>query len=428
MEGVDFRLMNALVSSKNVFGKVRILSSKSELHRMLLMSALSNQRTLIQFYGEPSQDVLATANCLNMAGAKVVFDKNLISVTPIKERADGVVKINCKESGSTLRFILPIFSAMGLNYQVEVEGRLSSRPLSPLYEIMAQNGVTLSDKNSYPLNVSGRLNGTDYVIDGSVSSQFITGLLMALPLSEGGGRVTIIGEFQSKPYVDITVDIMRKFGVEVKQENNSYVVSGGGYISPKDLTAGGDWSNTAFFACLGAISGKVQIEGLDFDSKQGDKRVADILSRFGAKVSVCEGVLTVCKNQLNAIDIDVKDIPDLVPALAVVASVAKGVTTFFNGQRLRLKESDRIKSTVDMINSLGGNAKESADGLIIQGRDTLEGGTVDGYNDHRIVMASAIACAVCKEQVKIMGAQAVNKSFPQFFNELQKIGVCFKEI
>jgi len=409
---------------------VQILSSKSELHRLLMLSALCADKTetSIAFVGKPSKDVLATIDCMNIGGASIVENNSVFYSMPINNRPLYPITVSCNESGSTLRFLLPVFSALGKKYTVLVNGRLSSRPLSPMYELLTQNGVTLSRNGVYPLSVYGKFTGGDLSIDGSVSSQFITGLLMALPLTEKGGSVTVTGDFQSRPYVDITVDAMKKFGVEVVVDGNKYIVPKTDYVSPGDIKAGGDWSNSAFFLVAGAIGGNVTVSGLDMDSKQGDKAIVDILKAFGANVEVLSDSIKVSKSKLKAIDVDAKDIPDMVPALAVLASVADGKTRIYNAQRLRIKESDRIKSVVEMINNLGGEAEETDDGMIITGKQFLTGGTVSSYNDHRIAMSASVASVVCKNTVTVLGAEAVNKSYPEFYEKIKALGSNVKEI
>ena len=422
--------MNVSVTTEKYSGEVEILSSKSELHRLLMLSALcsDNTETSITFVGKPSKDVLATIDCMNIGGASIVENNNVFYSMPINNRPLYPITVSCNESGSTLRFLLPVFSALGKRYTVLVNGRLSSRPLSPMYELLTENGVTLSTNGVYPLSVYGKFTGGDLTIDGSVSSQFITGLLMALPLTENGGSVTVTGDFQSRPYVDITIDAMKKFGVNVMIEGNKFIVPHADYVSPGDIKAGGDWSNTAFFLVAGALNGGVTVSGLDMESKQGDKAIVDILKSFGAKVEVENDCVKVSASTLKAIDVDAKDIPDMVPALAVLASVANGKTRIYNAQRLRIKESDRIKSVVEMINNLGGDAIETDDGMIITGKPYLTGGTVCSYNDHRIAMSASVASCVCKNGVTILGAEAVNKSYPEFYEKIKALGSSVKEI
>lgn len=422
--------MDVVITTEQYSGMTEIISSKSELHRLLMLSALCSdcRETAIAFVGKPSKDVIATVDCMNIGGASIVQNGNVFYSMPINNRPLYPITVSCNESGSTLRFLLPVFSALGKKYTVLVNGRLSSRPLSPMYELLTENGVTLSENGKYPLSVHGTFTGGALSIDGSVSSQFITGLLMALPLTPNGGSITVSGDFQSRPYVDITVDAMKTFGVNVMVDGNKYTVPKADYVCPGDIRAGGDWSNAAFFLVAGAIGGKVTVSGLDKNSKQGDKAIVEILKAFGANVDFDENGVTVSKSDLVAVDVDAKDIPDMVPSLAILASVAKGTTRIYNAQRLRIKESDRIKSVVEMVNNLGGEAHETDDGMLIVGKPYLTGGTVLSYNDHRIAMSAAVASVVSKAPVIIKGAEAVSKSFPEFYERIKEIGSDVKEI
>ena len=419
--------MNLKVNANKIQGKVDILSSKSELHRILIISALSNEQTAIDYVGVLSKDVLATISCLTELGANIQVSDSKIFVSPIKKVSTNA-KLNCFESGSTLRFMLPVVAFLGANSEFFVQGRLASRPITPIYNLLKCAGVNLSQEGVYPLKCSGKVNTNQFTISGEVSSQFISGLLMAIGYTGLGGKVVVTGDFQSKPYVDITTQIMQKFDVGVDFKDNTYIVENKSYTSPKNIKAGGDWSNSAFFACLGALSGQVSINGLDLDSAQGDKQIVQILNQFGAITSFENGLLTVKKNTLNGIKISVKDIPDLVPAIAIVGCFSNGETIIYDGNRLRLKESDRIKSVVDMINSIGGNAQERADGIKIIGKSRVKGGLVNCYNDHRIVMASAIATALCDNGVQIIDAQAVEKSYVDFFEQIKLLGVNAVEV
>lgn len=409
-------------------GRVKVISSKSVLHRLLIMSALADKKTTISYSCKLSKDVLATIDCLTSAGSEIVVneEKEIIEVTPLKISKEKFT-INCKESGSTLRFILPVFCALGLNFEVLVEGRLSSRPLSPLYEILVLNGVKMSENGVYPLSVSGKLDLKEVQINGNVSSQFISGLLMASAIL-GGGKIKVLPPFESKPYVYITTEVMSYFGVKVAEYKDEFEVDKTKIISPKVIDAEGDWSNGGFLLSLGALVSKVEIVGLKSASTQGDREIARLLSLFGTKVEKGENLYVAEKGELNGQVIDASLIPDLVPILAVVGAVSKGRTEIVNAGRLRLKESDRISSVVNMINSLGGRAEERSDGIVIRGVERLKGGVVNSFNDHRIVMASAIACAKCDECVIIENANAVDKSYPEFFEVLKDLGFKVKEI
>lgn len=254
--------------------------------------------------------------------------------------------------------------------------------------------------DSFPIEIEGKLTKGKYTLDGSVSSQFITGLLLALP-NIGGGEIEVTGQMQSASYIDITLSVMEKFGVKVEKKENKFIVPDKKFTSA-NLTAEGDWSNAAFFLAAG-----VEVENLDMNSHQGDKKIVQVLEKL---------------NESGDIEIDVSDIPDLVPIIAVKSAVRKGRTSIINAERLKLKESDRILSTVSMINNLGGNATGTENSIIIDGKEKLSGGTVDSFNDHRIVMASAIAAQYSENNVIINGAEAVNKSYPEFFEDYKKLG------
>ena len=251
---------------------------------------------------------------------------------------------------------------------------------------------------------------------------------MSLPLIANNGKVVVTGDFQSQSYVDITIDAMQKFGAVVTKTGRTYEVKCDQYQSKSDLKAGGDWSNGAFALVCGALSELgVKVTGLEQNSKQGDKKILDVLAQIGANITIENDGITIKKGSLMPIEIDVGDIPDLVPIIAVICSVCAGTSKIKNVRRLRLKESDRVQSVIEMINALGGDAYEQDDCIYINGVEQLTGGTVDSYNDHRIVMASAIASVVCKSEVKILNANAVTKSYPNFFQVFNKIGIIGKE-
>ena len=412
--------MKAIIRPKKLSGEVEAISSKSSAHRLLICAALSDSQVSISCRGI-SKDIEATCRCLEALGAKTVFDGNKITVTPIKDTtSDEYVLLDCGESGSTLRFMLPVTAGLGRKAIFKAEGRLPERPLSPLYELLEENGCTLSEKGKFPFTLEGKAMGGDYIIPGNISSQYITGLLLMLPLT-GGGRITVTGEFESRSYVDMTVYAMRKSGINVTEKNNVYTVPEEKY-SLKDCDAEGDWSNAAFWLSAGAVGNEVTVTGLNEDSLQGDKAVVEILERFGAKVVRSQNGITLSPAPMQGIKIDAKNIPDLVPVLSIVACGAEGETVIYNAARLRLKESDRLQTTADMINRLGGQAKETADGLIIVGTNGLKGGEISSHNDHRIAMAAAIASNICSAPVIIDGSEAKNKSYPAFFEDMKALG------
>ncbi|HPJ03033.1 MAG TPA: 3-phosphoshikimate 1-carboxyvinyltransferase, partial [Candidatus Limiplasma sp.] len=332
--------------------------------------------------------------------------------------------LNCGESGSTLRFMLPVACALGADASFEMHGRLSQRPLSPLYEELAAHHCTLSPQGSNPLTVSGALTGGIYKIKGNVSSQFITGLLFALPLLPEDSQIDVLGKLESRPYVDLSLQVLKSFGIVIEERGGSFFIKGGQqFKSPGSVTVEGDWSNAAPWLVLGAVSDTpVTITGLDLGSMQGDKSFIYVLQRFGAVVSTDESGVTVSGGSLSAIDMGVRDIPDLVPMITVVALAAEGQTRILSAARLRLKESDRLSATSETLRTFGAQITETHDSLLIDGKNELHGGRVSSHNDHRIAMMAAVASVLCNEVVTIDQAEAVNKSYPRFFEDLKSLG------
>ncbi len=407
---------------KNTKDKIKAISSKSEAHRLLICSALAGGQTSI-VCSDTNEDITATVNCLNSLGASIVREENnsgemIYTVSPITEPPK-YASLDCGESGSTLRFLLPVVAALGVECDIYMHGRLPERPLSPLYELLTENGVSLSPQGSNPLHVSGKLKSGDYSIAGNISSQFISGLLFALPFTDGDSTLTMTGKLESTPYITMTEQALELFSAEIKNVGNVFYISQKQRLTtPKEVIVGGDWSNAAFFLCAGAISSqRVTVEGLDLNSAQGDREIINILKRMGAAISRSGNCITVSRADLFGIEIDASQIPDLVPIISVVASVAMGKTRIYNASRLRLKESDRIQSVCQMLSSLGADITETDDGMIIHGKNKLVGGRVNSFNDHRIAMSAAVASLVCKNPVTVEGIEAVNKSYPAFLSD-----------
>ena len=385
------------ISQGRISGTIPAIPSKSAAHRLYICAALAEQPTEISCQGT-SKDIEATKACL----------------AAIRQ---GETLLPCGESGSTLRFLLPVAAALGLEVDFRMEGRLPDRPLAPLDQQLAAHGVTLSRPVRHDLlHLSGQLRPGDYVLPGNVSSQYISGLLFALPLLPGTSTLTVTGKVESAPYIAMTLDALRQFGVEISRTGNVYTISGQSYHSPGRAVVEGDWSNAAFWLCAGAMSGPVTVTGLDPDSLQGDREVLDILKRFGADTRQQGTACTVSPGPLTAIDIDAAAIPDLVPVLSVVAAAAEGTTRIYHAERLRIKESDRLRTVSAMLKQLGASVEETADGLLIHGGRPLTGGTVDSANDHRIAMSAAVASVLC--DVTVEGAEAVSKSYPRFWTDL----------
>ncbi len=416
--------MNIKINSAEISGEIEAISSKSYAHRALICASLGENESEI-YCNTVSDDIIATVNSLNSLGASIIYDNKVFKVSPIKFSSERK-SIDCGESGSTLRFLIPIVCAFGLETEIVMHGRLPYRPLSPLKEILEENGCKLEQKDN-TLCVSGKLKPNKYEIDGSVSSQFISGLLFALPIVGNDAKVVVKNRFESKSYVDLTLFVLKKFGIVYSENDNSYELIESCYKSAK-TTVEGDWSNAAFWLCAGGLLEKgLSINGLSLNSVQGDKKIVDLLKIFGAKVSVFDNKICVKNSKLKGSIIDASNIPDLVPIICVLACFCKGQTVITNAERLRIKESDRIKSTIEMINNLGGNAEETADGILVNYKP-LVGGRVNSYNDHRIAMSAAIASVLCKNEVIIYDAGAVKKSYPMFFDDFKKLGAKFEEV
>ena len=403
-------------------GKIKAISSKSHAHRVFICSALSNEPTKINC-NVLSKDITATLKCLEQLGADIKTEENTIFVNP--QTFNEKTEIDCGESGSTLRFLLPLVSALGIDTTINAHGRLPERPLSPLKEELEKKGVVFETDNEFPLHITGKLQSGEYELAGNISSQFISGLLFALPLLEGDSQITLIPPVESKPYIDMTVATLHDFGILIEEAENTYIIKGNQkYISPKEINVEGDWSNSAFFLCAGALSKDgVTVTGLNTNSTQGDKKILDILKRMGASVEVNNDEITVKKNKLMGTMVNGGDIPDLVPIASVMGAMCdKGVTHIVNASRLRLKESDRIATTESLLTKVGAAVSETDDGLVIWGENDLIGGRVEGANDHRIVMSAAILSCLCALPVDIVGAEAVGKSYPHFFEDFNSLG------
>jgi 3-phosphoshikimate 1-carboxyvinyltransferase len=408
-------------------GEISAIASKSDAHRSLICAALSDAPTKIELTAD-SEDIRATISCIQALGAEVKKTKN-VQGNPEYEVIPAVAEparrpvLDCNESGTTLRLLLPVAAAMFDEAAFAGSGRLPERPLSPLLEEMEKHGCRFSARQ-IPLSVKGRLKGGVFTLPGNVSSQYVSGLMLALPLTEEGGSIKLVTELESSGYVDMTIETLRKFGVAVDVLPSGFTVSGGQlYRTPGTHKIEGDFSNAAFWLTAGALSGTISCASLNRKTKQPDSGIVAVLRRMGADIDwSSEDSIRVHRSTLHATEIDASEIPDLVPVLAIAASVAKGTTVIRNAGRLRLKESDRLSAVADNLRRIGGDVKEYEDGLEITGVEQLEGGEIEGYNDHRIVMAFAVASTVSRGPILIHGEESVNKSYPDFFSDFKKLG------
>ena len=403
-------------------GCVRIPASKSQAHRLLILAALGEGETRLVCDGV-SKDIAATVACLNALGADIREEDGALCVRPIRDLPAGERRLACGESGSTLRFLLPVVGALGADAVFVREGRLPERPLAPLDRELVAHGMRLEEDGAL-LRGSGQLRPGDYSLPGNVSSQYISGLLLALPQLAGESRLAVTGRLESAAYVTMTEDALSLAGVSFDKHNTVYIINGRqtGRL-PAALTVESDWSNAAFFLAVGALSPEgMKVIGLNPRSSQGDRAVLRILREFGAELAEDGEDLWIRRGDLRALTIDAAPIPDLIPVLSVVASVAAGETRIVNAGRLRLKESDRLASTTRMLRALGAEIEEQPEGLVICGKPRLRGGRVDSAGDHRIAMSAAVAATVCTEEVCVEGADCVRKSYPRFWEDFDALG------
>lgn len=411
--------MNAVIQPAPLTGEISAVASKSDAHRLLILSALSKGKTHVCME-QRSADIDATLECLAALGAQVSEEPGGVSVIGIGRTCENPL-LDCKESGSTLRFLLPVAAAVCEKAQFVGRGRLPERPIGELIRAMEAHGVTFTAER-LPLSISGKLMGGTYSLPGNISSQYLTGLLLALPLLSESSRIQLTTRLESAAYVEITLHALRRFGVQVSKKQDSFEIPGRQkFRSPGQITVEGDWSNAAFFLAAGALGAPVRVAGLSLTSLQGDRAILDALMAFGAAVEATGDAIRVAPAPLNGCEIDVADTPDLLPVLAVLGACARGETRLVNAARLRLKESDRLASVSDMLRALGGDVLELPDALVIRG-GALHGGAVDSRNDHRIVMAAAVASVCCSGEVTIFGADAVQKSYPAFFSDFNRLG------
>lgn len=384
--------MDVRITPAPLEGSVTPPPSKSMAHRVILAMLLAGADGTVPDL-TASEDLEATRRC---AAAL---------------RADGpdLPLLDCGESGSTLRFFIPVALALRGGGRFTGRGRLMDRPQTPYFDIFDQKGVFYEQKDGV-LTVQGRLTPGEYRLPGNVSSQFVTGLLYALPLLEGDSEILLTSPLESRGYVDMTLEILNRFGVTAENRNYArFIIPGRQSFRPGDVTIEPDWSQAAFWLAAGALGNPVRTAGLNDRSTQGDRVIREHIARFSRETG-------------RAVEIDVSGCPDLLPPLAVIAAFRNGTTRLVNAARLRFKESDRLSAAAGLLIGLGGQAEEGPDSLTIPGTRFLDGGTVNGANDHRIVMAAAIAATRCTGPVTILGAEAVSKSYPGFWEDYRRLG------
>lgn len=402
-------------------GTVTIPPSKSDAHRAVICAALSRGVSKIAPI-ELSEDITATLRAVETLGVSVRLEENVLTVDGSALGTARSRELDCGESGSTLRFFIPIAAALGLPVRFTGRGRLPQRPLGTYLECLPPSGVNCQSTGGLPFSIHGKLQGGRFAVAGNVSSQFITGLLLALPLTGEDSEIVLTTPLQSAGYVEMTIRTMAAFGVTVEKTMAGYRIAGGQRYQPQNYAVESDWSQAGFYLAAGALGSRLALHGLRRDSIQGDRTAEAVFSAFGAQLEWQGKALIVSPGVLRGIAVDASQIPDLVPPIAAAAALAEGESKITGAGRLRLKESDRLAAMASAINALGGSVQEEEDGLVIQGVSSLKGGRVSGCNDHRIVMAMAVAALRAGGPVEITDPHSIRKSYPSFFKEYNRLG------
>lgn len=413
--------MNVRIKPSKLIGRVNAPSSKSFSHRMLIAAALAGGVSEISNISA-SEDIDATVGALTALGAKIFREGNTYTVIGIKTPAASAV-IDCRESGSTMRFIIPIAAALGCSCEFHGRGKLPERPITPYIRELGKNGAVITrTEGVMPFTMNGTLKGGDYLLEGDISSQFISGLLFALPLCSGNSVIRLASRLESKPYADMTVEALSRFGVTVDESEDRdglpvYRIRGGQKYRSADASVEGDYSQAAFYFAANALGSEIKVDNLSENSVQGDKKILEIIGGISYNKINDSGL-----RKLPAFSVDVSDIPDLVPVLSVLGCFTDGVSRITGAKRLKIKESDRLEAIAAALGNIGGKITVKDDSIEIEPVESFHGGTIDGCNDHRIVMASAIASTMADGEVTITDAEAVTKSYPDFWTDFAALG------
>lgn len=404
--------MDIKITPKMLSGKIVVPPSKSISHRALIAAALADGESRIYNLLDCVDITDATIGALRALGAEIEQQGNCTIVKGIGTIPDEA-DIDCCESGSTLRFIVPVAAALGCRSTFRGRANLPNRPITPYFTEFKKHGVTfLTEK--MPYITEGRLSGGIYEIAGNISSQFITGFLFALSLLEEDSIIRITSPLESKPYVELTIDVMKSFGITVEERDNEYYIKGGQKYQPRKYTVEADMSQAAFFCVAKALGAKLEIEGLNPDSLQGDREILRITDEF--------------MKTGKAFDVNASQIPDLVPIMSVLACFGEGTSYIRGCERLRIKECDRLSVTSGELTKLGADIRVEGDTIVIKGGKMLNGGECDCWTDHRIAMSISIASQRCTSPVILRGAECVSKSYPTFFEDFRMLGGKFDVI
>ena len=405
--------MDITIFPTKLEGAVTPPPSKSQAHRALIAAALADGTHTVSNVAF-SQDIEATVRCLEELGAELIRDGSAVTVRGMGANAMSPLRrlvyprLDCGESGSTLRFLIPIALAARGGGIFDRRGRLMERPQKPYFDLFDEKGIFYEQKDGI-LTVQGLLPPGEYRLPGDVSSQFVTGLLYALPLLGGNSELVLTSPLESRGYVDMTLEVLRQSGLTIKERDNGFSCPGGQTYRPQDFTVEADWSQAGFWYAAAFLGNPVEAAGMNPDSTQGDRVIAAYFEQL---------------SQPGDVDIDASGCPDLVPPLAAMAALRAGYATrLINAARLRIKESDRLAAVTQVLNTLGADVTEGPDSLTIRGKDALAGGVkADSFNDHRIAMMAAIAATRCVKPVTITGAECVAKSYPNFWDNYEALG------
>ena len=411
----------------NLNGEIKSPPSKSLSHRALICAGLSKGTSVISniIY---SDDINSTINALELLGASFERTKDKITVHGLKSIKTPSKEINCNESGSTLRFLIPLFSLSDERVVFTGAQSLISRPQSIYNKIFKEDGNIFKINNN-KIVVKGSIKAKEYVIKGDVSSQFFSGLMFALPLLEEDSNIVVEGKLESKSYIDLTIDILNKFGITIKETKNGYFIEGNQTYKPTNYTVEGDFSQAAFYLVGGIISGYVKVNDLLHSSRQGDKTIINFIKQMNGKVIYLKNGYVTELSKTTKTTIDLSNCPDLGPIITLLACLSEGTTHIINISRLRIKESDRVTSTVSTLKALGADIKSSKTEITVIGKSSLKGGvTVASFNDHRIAMMLSIAALRCEKEIILTNANAVTKSYPAFFKDYELLGGKYKKL
>ena len=414
--------MKAIIKPSNCKGTIKIPPSKSMAHRAIICASLADGKSTLSNI-DYSVDIQTTINCMRKLGAYIECFDDTVIIQGIKDFNHLIDNhIECNESGSTLRFLIPIFSLTNQKIIFTGKNRLLKRPQKIYEDLFHKNHLTFNQTNEF-IEIQGSLQPNEYTIHGNISSQFISGLLFTLPLLNDNSKIHILPPFESKSYIELTIQMLEKFGIKILWENDdTLIIPGNQKYNAHNEIIEGDFSQFAFFGVLGAINSKLDILGMNVNSLQGDKQILEILNNFNSLVIENDGIYTVAPSSLIAHDIDLKNCPDLGPIVCILGMFSKGITHVYNASRLRLKESDRIDAMVSECAKMGCNIDVMDDEMVIHGNTFMSPKVeLSGWKDHRIVMACAIA--LTKLGGVIEGCEAISKSYPSFFEDLKSVGI-----